>query len=209
MRRRRRRRRQEERIKKTFLWFFACERPALSLAFSAHCIFPLYPNLDFLICRMREKKTIFGKIQLFSTRIDRKITDRPSSSPSCSRQSPKIRNLFSFHTSGVFLRGKEERACRPMQTGCSNIGGRGMSGTQGYEVPGIFPVPQLNYMQISSQKISAKSTYTHQLQQCSWRKNNLWFVKEFFWNQDMQETNLLPHWYHTGRKQVKTHILLA
>ncbi len=60
--------------------------------------------------------------------------------------------------------------------------GRGMSGTQGYEVPGIFPVPQLNYMQISSQKLSAKSTYISY-------NNVLVVLKGIFLKPGQQETN--------------------
>ncbi len=181
---RRRRRRQEERKKKLFLGFFCVRTTSVFARFQRTLYFLTFSlaNLDFLICRMREKKIIFCKISLFFLRglTGKSPTDLLHPPPAANLRNSKS---FSFHTSGVFLRGKEElERVSAHADGMFELLGRGMSGTQGYEVPGIFPVPQLNYMQISSQKLSAKSTYISY-------NNVLVVLKGIFLKPGQQETN--------------------
>ncbi len=126
MRRRRRRRRQEERIEKNFFVFFCVRTTNVFARFQRTLYFfflSLLPNLDFLICHMREKKIIFVNFPPFFLRglTGKSPTDLLHPPPAANLRNSKS---FSFHTSGVFLRGKKSaRSCQLMQTGCSNIGG--------------------------------------------------------------------------------------
>ncbi len=100
--RRRRRRRQEERKKNFFCGFLRADDQRFR-SLSAHIVFfsPL-PQFGFFNMPYEGKEDNFRENSpFFPTRIDRKITDRPSS-PSSSRQSPKFEIFFLFTLPAFF-----------------------------------------------------------------------------------------------------------
>ena len=150
--------------KKTFFVVFCVRTTSVFARFQRTLyFFPLSPNLDFLICRMREKKIIFGKIPLFFLRglTGKSPTDLLHPPPAAN-----LRNSKSFFFSHFrrFFKGERRARARvsPCRRDVRTLGEWGGWAAPKVEVPGIslFCVPQLNYMQISSQKsISKKYLY--------------------------------------------------
>ncbi len=206
--RRRRRRQEEKKRKKTFLWFF-CVRTTSAFARFQRTLyfFPLSPNLEFLICRMREKKIIFVNFPFFRRGLTGKSpTDLLHPPPAANLRNSKY---FFFSHFRRFFKGEIRARARvgPCRRDVRTLGG-GDERHPRLKFPEffLFCVPQLNYMQISSQKLSAKSTYISYSNVLGEKKNNLWFLKGFLFEpRHAGDELIIPLVSHGEKKSTNTH----